>query len=105
MMARKNLTCYAMGREGDWEAICVDFDLAVQGRSFDEARMFLQRSIDLYVEEAGREKPEDAARLLSKTAPLWVRTKWAVSLLRHLLSRHRDGRGRSYAGFDLSCHA
>ena len=101
---RKNLLCYAAGRPGDWEAICIDLDLAVQGRSFDEARALLQRSIDLYVEEAGKETPAEAARLLARSAPLWVRTTWAVKLFWHLLSRQR-GRELSYAGFDLSCPA
>jgi predicted RNase H-like HicB family nuclease len=100
----KNLLCYAAGRAGDWEAICVDLDLAVQGQSFDEARALLQRSIDLYVAEAAKEAPEEAARLLSRAAPLWVRTKWAAKLFWHLVSR-QNGRDRSYAGFDLSCPA
>lgn len=100
----KNLLCYAAGRAGDWEAICIDLDIAVQGQSFDEARALLQRSIDLYVEEAVKEAPEEAARLLARTAPLWVRTTWAMTLFWHLLSR-QPGRGLSYAGFDLSCPA
>jgi hypothetical protein len=27
----RNFLCFAQGREGDWEAICVDFDIAAQG--------------------------------------------------------------------------
>ena len=27
----RKLTCYAWGKPGDWEALCVDLDLAAQG--------------------------------------------------------------------------
>ena len=32
----KRLLCFAEGKEGDWEGICVDLDIAVQGASFNE---------------------------------------------------------------------
>ena len=28
--------CYAKGHTGDWEAICLDLDIAVQGESFED---------------------------------------------------------------------
>ncbi len=34
---RKVLRCYAEGRNGEWEAICLDLDIAVQEKSFEDA--------------------------------------------------------------------
>ena len=63
-MADKSV-CFAKGRPGEWEAICLDYDIAVQGRSFEEVEKFLSEAIDDYVEsaEAGR------TRCTRQTAP------------------------------------
>ena len=51
----KFLTCYATGDSGGWEAICVDFDIAVQGKSFEEVFQELKVAIREYVESAKQE--------------------------------------------------
>ena len=30
----RKLTCYAWGKPGDWEALCVDLDIATQGKAW-----------------------------------------------------------------------
>lgn len=44
------LYCCASGREGAWQAICVDLDIAVQGRSFEEVSRLLEEAIGLYLQ-------------------------------------------------------
>src|ERR1043166_4037491 len=60
-----------------WEALCLDFDLAVQGRSFDEVRALLEEAANTYVEDAGAEAEPARSRLLARRAPLHVRALWA----------------------------
>ena len=50
----RSLRCYAEGRDGDWEAICLDLDIAVQGSSFEEVFRSLQEAISLYLETRHR---------------------------------------------------
>jgi hypothetical protein len=41
----RELNCIAHGRPGSWEAICLDFDLAVQGRaSMKSSNLWKRRS-------------------------------------------------------------
>jgi predicted RNase H-like HicB family nuclease len=49
-LASRSLHCYAEGRNGDWEAICLDLDIAVQGGSFEEVFGSLREAISLYLE-------------------------------------------------------
>jgi hypothetical protein len=72
------LTCYAEGREGRWEAICVDLDLAVQGRSWQEVHDSLNWAIREHIKSALEEEPDQAKRLLNRRAPWHVRQglKW-----------------------------
>jgi predicted RNase H-like HicB family nuclease len=101
---RPLLFCVAQGREGDWEAFCLDFDLAVQASSFDDARSRLEQAIMGYVESAMKEDEPARSSLLSRRAPLWVRLKWGLRFLRASLSgRNRDS--ASPAGFSVPCPA
>jgi predicted RNase H-like HicB family nuclease len=70
--------CVAEGYEGKWEAFCLNFDLAVQGDSFDSVRSNLGEAIELFLETV-RDLPEaDRKRLLSRRAPLsqWLYPVW-----------------------------
>jgi hypothetical protein len=63
--------CYAE-TEGDcWVAVCLDFNLAAQGESFEEVKSKLEAQIYDYVydAQAGLDKPY-AAQLLTRRAPL-----------------------------------
>ncbi len=41
----KQLFCVARRQRDRWEAICLDLDIAVEGRSFDEVRNLLQEAV------------------------------------------------------------
>ena len=49
MATTRALHCYAAGREGDWEAICLDLDISVQGASFEEVFRSLGKATSLYI--------------------------------------------------------
>ena len=53
----RKLTCYAWGKPGDWEALCVDLDIATQGASFEEVRDRLQLMVEDFLDYAA-ELPE-----------------------------------------------
>ena len=66
-----SLLCFARGNDRGWEAICVDFDIAVQGGSFDAVRTLLDEAIASYVADAMEETSDVRARLLARRAP-WI---------------------------------
>ena len=54
-----NLRCYAFNSERSWEAICVDFDIAVSQSSLVEVQSSLKTGIELYLEEVADANAED----------------------------------------------
>lgn len=84
--------CYAEGQDGDWEAICLDFDIAVQGDSFLEVFQSLNKAIGLYLEATTALSEPDRARLLNRSAPFGVKLKFLALAIRSLLGG-RDGGG------------
>lgn len=102
-MSRDTMMVYAHGQGDEWEAICTDLDIAVQGRSLDEVKQSLLEAIALYVEHAHDEAPEVTERLLNRRAPLSVRVSLAAQFLLHLLRRRRPR--EQLAVYDMPCHA
>ena len=78
----RTITCYAEGSGDQWEAICLDFDIAVQGGSFDEVYRGLQDSVALYLEHVSTLPEADRRRLLARRAPLRERLKFAYHAFR-----------------------
>jgi hypothetical protein len=83
---KQSFVCIATGRADQWEAFCLDFDLAVQGRSFDEVRRYLVDAIEMYLEAALAEPEPDRSRLLARKAPFLVRLMWGWRLFRVTMS-------------------
>jgi hypothetical protein len=101
----KKLFCYAYGHGNQWEAICIDFDLAVAGRSFKEVQERLNSTIASYVQDALKEDEQTRDCLLERSAPFGVRLKLAIKLFWSML-RHRNGSdGNYYAGYNTPCRA
>jgi predicted RNase H-like HicB family nuclease len=98
------LICVARGHEGDWEAFCLDFDLAVQGPSLADVRTRLEDAIADYVHAAARESEPARSHLLKRRAPFLVRLQWGLRFLKATISgRNRDR--DSTVGFPVSCPA
>ena len=103
-MTIRSVMCVAKGVAGEWEALCLDFDIAVQGDSFDNVRDLLHDAIEGYVSDVSREDAETARRLLQRRAPLGVRAKWAIGQFVHQL-RHGSQDRELRAAFDMPCQA
>ena len=73
MDMRKLLRCYAERHHGQWEAFCLDFDIAVQGSSFEEVYHDLNVAVTDYVERVSGLPTDDRDRMLHRWAPFWSR--------------------------------
>lgn len=99
----RSLLCYAKGRAGDWEAICLDLDISVQGESFDEVYGSLNESIEVFVETVMELPESDQARLLRRRSPWSVRLTFFRYVLRSLIGRSNNDNDQ--AQFTVACHA
>ena len=70
--------CMAEGQEGHWEAICLDFDLAVQGDSFEDVYHGLNKMVVGYLEVVESYSASDRKRFLRRKAPFLLRLKYAM---------------------------
>lgn len=103
---RKVVRCYAEGRGDRWEALCLDFDLAVQGRSFEEVYASLREAILIYLETvADLPNGADQRRLLNRSAPLSVRFKFFLVVLKALFNGDGDSNHKERAEFIMPCPA
>lgn len=97
--------CIAHGRDGQWEALCLDLDLSVQGNTFPEVMASLKQAITAYVHDAIElERPD----LLARRAPWHVRTIWTLRLLWATIRGHRFDKHDSREvtiGFPVPCPA
>lgn len=77
----RKLHCLALGADGAWEAVCLDLDIAAQGRSFEEASDALRRAIDLYLAHVATLSPAEQTRFLDRRVPLLVRLRFGLKAL------------------------
>ena len=102
----RKVTCYAWGRPGDWEGICVDFDLPAQGSSLEEVRRELNDAIETYLGYVTELPENEQARFLNRKIPLWLRLRLAflhrVFALLNWLNLRTEGKGIARAGFVVS---
>jgi hypothetical protein len=95
VVTRKNLICYAIGQNSSWQAYCLDLDLAVQGRSFEEVCKTLNLAIQDYVEAALQEDITTRNRPLNRRGPLLERLdffwKYAAVILTPNSAETRHG--------------
>lgn len=72
------IRCYVEKTDNDqWQAFCIDLNLAAQGDSLEESRQKLHAMIVTYVTDAliGEDK-EYAEQLLTRKAPLYFQAKY-----------------------------
>jgi hypothetical protein len=100
----RSLLCFASRRNGQWEAICLDFDIAVSGRSFDDVHAMLNRAITTYVEDANNEAEPARRALLSRRAPWHVRLKHIMTFAIAALWKRNDA-DEDEIPFSVPCHA
>ena len=102
--AERSLVCIATGHGDQWEAFCLDLDLAVQGKSYDEVRKLLDRAVHMYVERALSMPEPTRSQLLNRKAPLSVRLMWAWRLSWPTVLGRTLG-DDSTIGFPVACPA
>lgn len=100
---KSSLLCFAHGSESGWEALCVDFDIAVQGDSFDDVKLMLDTAVQEYVRAIDNEAPADRLALLNRRAPWWVTLNLTARLIAHNVFRGRGGEAQ--ASFPVLCPA
>jgi predicted RNase H-like HicB family nuclease len=98
----KLLRCYAEGRDGEWEAICLEFDIAVQGETFEQVFHDLKEAIHLYVESVLELPVVDQKRLLHRPAPMSLRIKYLWHTLRSTF-KSDDDNPKMRADFTAFC--
>ena len=91
----RRLRCYASGRHGDWDAICLDYDIAVHGSNFAQVNALLGEAIATYIEYANKAAPKARDRLLNRRVPFYIRLQYIGRYIWHAL-RHRDGDREAY---------
>jgi hypothetical protein len=77
------LHCYAEAVNGQWQAFCLDFDLAAQADTFEATREKLDLMISEYGYDAlAGEDREHAAALLRRRSPWWMWAKfyWRLAM-------------------------
>ena len=94
----------AHGRNGEWEAFSLEFDLAVQGASFEEVSELLTEAVRAYVATAMEQPEPTRSELLGRTAPLHVRLMWGLRVAFWTMF-HRKRTEESTFGFPVSCPA
>jgi hypothetical protein len=102
--SKESLLCVARVQSGNWEALCLDLDLAVQGRSFDEVRNLLEEAVSTYIEDATAEAEPARLELLSRRVPFHVRLTWAFRFFRAALFGRTSG-GDSAVWLPITCRA
>ncbi|MGR9106819.1 MAG: DUF1902 domain-containing protein [Gammaproteobacteria bacterium] len=92
-MDPKNLVvkCYAEKEGNCWVAVCLNFNLAAQGETFEEVKCKLEAMITEYVYDAlvGEDRAY-AAQLLSRRSPLSTWIKYQFIRLKASLGRTQE---------------
>ena len=83
-MAYRKFRCYVHGKGSEWEAICTDLDISVQGDSFEDAKSLLNEALVGFFEVLERDSEADQRRFLKRKSPLWLRSLyyWRLVLFR-----------------------
>ena len=103
-MHRRLIQCYAEGRPGQWEAVCLDFDIAVQGSSYDEVYRSLNQAVGMYLQSVLAMPAPERDRFLARRAPLSMRLKYLWAVFRSSLLGRQDN-GKERHEFMMPCAA
>lgn len=92
-MHSKILRCFAEKKGSQWQAFCVDLNLAVQGDSFPVVKNKLDDMVRSYIQLAfEQESEQDRMDMLNRPAPLSLRLRYARIFLgskaRDLVDHH-----------------
>ncbi|MGH7052445.1 MAG: hypothetical protein ACREFK_10785 [Stellaceae bacterium] len=101
MRQEKILSCYAVKQKQGWEAICLDFDIAVQGESFSKVEQKLREALNSYIEYVNTLPQQDRQQFLDRRVPWHVRARFVLGVTLSMLFHGADGSGPQ--SFGLPC--
>ena len=78
---------YAWGNGGEWEAICVDFDISVQGDSLEEVRRELRDAVETFRDYVDELPASERERFLNRKSPLGLRLRLELAYFSFQLLR------------------
>lgn len=87
----QKLHCYAVKENDQWIACCLDFTLAAQADSFEEALANLKIMINEYIKDIAGPLSDHRQMLLNRKAPASEWIKYFYFLLLHKISHTKDG--------------
>ena len=80
-----NFKYYVWGNGTDWEGLCTTFDIAMEGLSLEETKMFLEDAVIDYLESLEDLPANDRKRLLKRKSPIHLRFPLFVQHWRYRL--------------------
>lgn len=91
------LRCYIIKYKDQWQAFCIDLNLAAQGDSLIEVKAKLESMIETYVYDAlvGDDK-EYADQLLNRKAPFKFQLTYYAILFLHYVGLLKNGFRRTF---------
>lgn len=104
-MLRKNLRCYAKHRDGVWQAVCIDLNLAAQDKKLAVAKSKLHAQILDYVKEALTIDRAYAKQLLNRKAPWPLRLEYYWAYWYQEFHNAKDGYRRFLEPLPAIAHA
>ena len=72
-MKCRQIRCYAFHENSNWQAVCTDLDISVQGNSLEDAKSLLKEAVYGFLEVLKVESEADRERLLKRKSPLFLR--------------------------------
>lgn len=84
------VTCAAERKGSQWEVICLDFDIAIQGDSLEEAMKEMDIALNDFLEYALTLPKEEARMLLRRRAPLSLRLYYSLRFALMALMQKND---------------
>lgn len=90
-----SVLCIAEGGHGKWTALCLTFDIAVEGNSFTDVKESLDCAIKMYLEEVMSLPENDRSRLLKRSVPWYVIAGYALKFLLFMLFGKKCSEGRN----------
>lgn len=94
MENRTVLFCYAEGSGNEWEGICLDFDIAVQGTSAQDVMSKLEAAIKDFIEYVHTLPEAERKRFLHRRVPWYVSLRLMLKTLFAWVCHKRDTKGR-----------
>jgi hypothetical protein len=88
-----------------WEAVCLDFDIAVQGKTLDDALASMKDAILMYLERVYELPDVERDAFLRRRAPWRVRFSFLMHAFLHGLRFRDEANGKTRAEILMPCPA